>query len=225
MAKKAPKTKFMTNADGDPVPMRNVTAYEKETERKVRAIYNRWTKARAMLEKCMTECVADMDFLKGERKKGAKKGTEKKLGVKGNFSVSSFDGLITVQIQQSYQIFLDERSIQARDLMLDYANKVVAKVTEAAGENVPFLTQLIEDTFRPNSNGALPYGKVLRLLRYNITAAQWLKARALLVDSIKPQKSKQYLMVGVKPDRQHDAKNIRLDAADCWPMEEDTNVK
>lgn len=221
MAKKAPKTKFMTNADGDPVPMRNVTKFEKETNSKVMAIYKRWTDTRKRIEKCMADCVADMEFL---QQRTLDEG--KKLGAKGNFSATSFDGMISVQIQQSYQILLDQRSIQARDLMLDYAQKVVAKVTEAAGENVPFLTQLIEDTFRPNTNGALPYGKVLRLLRYNITAAQWLKARSLLVDSIKPQKSKAYLMVGVKPDRQHDAKNIRLDSADCWPMEkENSNVK
>lgn len=219
MAKQAPKTKYMINSDGDAVPMRNVTAYEKETERKVQAIYKRWIKTRKAIEKCMADCIDDMTYLAGERKKGAKKGTQKALGAKGNFSVASFDGLISIQIKQTYQIFLDDRAIQARDLMFAYAKGQIEKVSSAGGEDFPFLMQLIEDTFRPNASGALPYGKVLQLLRYDIKAAAWLKARALLVDSIKPQKSKAYLIVAKKPSRQHDAETIRLDAADCWPMD------
>lgn len=212
---KQAKPKYMINSDGDPVPVKHVSTYEKKTEHKVQAIYKRWNKTRRALEKCMADCVADMAYLQDERVKlpGGK------LGKKGNFSVSSFDGLVNIQIKQNYQISLDDRAKQARDLMFDYAEKQVAKMGEASGENFPFLMQLIEDTFRPNSIGALPYGKVLQLLRYDIKAVQWLKARALLVDSIKPQKGKAYLIVSEQVDRQHDAETIRLDAADCWPIE------
>lgn len=210
-------SKFMTNSDGDPVPIKNVMPYDKASDKKVRAIHARWVKCRGNLEKCMADCISDMLFLQGERSKVP----GKELGIKGNFSVSSFDGLINVQIKQNYQISLDERSAQARDLMLDYAEKLVGKVSEVAGVNVQFLRKIVEDTFRPSSTGTLPYGKVLSLLRYNITDPQWIKARTLLADSIKPERGKAYLIVGVKPDRQHDAETIRLDAADCWPHDKD----
>jgi len=203
-------TKFMTNSDGDPVPFKNVQTYDRLRDRTVRACHARWAKARAKVERCMADCVKDINKLQGERAKLP----NGDLGAKGNFSVSSFDGLIHVQIKQNYNILLDDRSRQAREIMLAYAKRIVGKIE---GMDGAFLSQIITDTFQPTSTGALSTGKVFKLLRFTIKDKEWERARDLMSASIQPERGKAYIIVAVKPDRQHDAQTIRLDAADCWP--------
>lgn len=213
---KKSETKTMIDSDGNPVPMKHVQAYDRLRDRKVRAIHARWVKTRQAVERCMADCIKDMAELQGAKVDS----TGSELGVKGNFSVSSFDGLINVQIKQSYRINLDDRARQARDMMLDYAKALVERVGGLDGEA---LGQIITETFKANAMGSLSVGKVLSLLRLEIRAAAWIKAKELLSASIQPEKGKAYLIVGVKPDRQHDAQTIRLDAADCWPIAEEVS--
>ncbi len=212
MSTKTPK--FMTDSDGNQVPIKHVNAWDRLRDRKVRAIHSRWSKTREALEKCMEACLRDLQDLQGARALLP----NGDLAPRGNFSVTSFDGLIHVQIKQHYRIMLDDRSIQARDIMLDFAKRIVGRIE---GVDAQFLYQLVEDTFKPTSSGALPVGKVLSLLRYKIKDMAWIRARDMLADSIKPERGKAYLIVGVKADHQHDLKTIRLDAADCWPVESD----
>jgi len=210
MSKKEAKT--MIDSDGNSVPLKHVQPYDRLRDRKVRAIHARWIKTRAVLEACMADCIRDLTALQGAR---LDQGDA--LGVRGNFSVSSFDGLINVQIKQSYQINLDDRARQARDMMLEYAKALVERVGGMDGEA---LSQIITETFKANAMGSLSVGKVISLLRLDIRAAAWIQAKDLLSASLHSKKGKAYLIVGAKPDRQHDIDTIRLDAADCWPVQE-----
>ena len=204
----------MVDSDGNPVPIKHVNAFDRLRDKKVMAIYNRWTKARQVVERCMAECLQDLAELQGERSKQPKG----QLGIKGNFSISSFDGLVNVQIRQNYNIVLDARSVQARDMMFEYAESMIGKVKDIAGVDVQFLRKTIATTFKPSSTGQLPIGKVYDLIRLDVRDPQWIKARELLQESMDSQKGKAYLVVAKKPDHQHDAETIRLDAADCWPL-------
>lgn len=207
-------TKFMTDSDGNQVPLKHVNPYDRTRDKKVRAIVGRWIKARKVVESCVAECLKDLDDLRGERSRlpnGA-------LGPRGNFSVSSFDGLFNVQIKQNYNITLDARAGQARDMMFAYADRMVGKVQDVAGVDVLFLRDMIATTFKTSSTGQLSIGKVFDLIRLDVRDAEWLKARALLQESMDSQRGKAYLVVAIKPDRQHPAETIRLDAADCWPI-------
>lgn len=208
------QAKFMIDSDGNQVPLKHVNQYDRTRDKKVRAIVGRWIKARKVVESCVAECLKDLDDLQGERTKqpnGA-------LGARGNFSVRSFDGLLSVAIKQSYNITLDARAGQARDMMFAYAESMIGRVKDVAGVDVQFLRDTIATTFKPSSTGQISVGKVFDLLGLGVRDPQWLKARALLQESMDSQKGKAYLIVAVKPDRQHDAEPIRLDAADCWPM-------
>lgn len=204
----------MIDSDGNPVPIKHVTAFDRIRDKKVMAIYNRWIKARQVVERCMADCIQDLEELQGERSKQPKG----QIGIKGNFSVSSFDGLVNVQIKQNYNITLDARAGQARDMMFEYAESMIGKVKDIAGFDVQFIRNMIDTTFKPSSTGQLSIGKVYDLLRLNVRDPQWQKARELLQESMDSQKGKAYLLVAKKPTRQHDAETIRLDAADCWPL-------
>lgn len=200
--------KTMTDSNGQTVPLKYVCAYDRERDAATRRILARFRKQRAALEALVVECLADLDTL---RAKSGEAG-----GDRGNYQISSFDGLITVAVRQTYRIQLDERVERARELMLDYARRLAGRVE---GTDGAALLQIIGAAFEAGRNGALPYAKVLALLRLNIAAPQWVEAKQLLADSIKPERGKAYLACYVRPDRQRDAVPIRLDIADCWPQQ------
>ena len=194
----------MRDSNGQDVPMKYVSKYDKLRDRQTRRILARFQKARTMLEGLVRDSIADLDVLKG---------TKEKLGEKGNFSSRSFDGLIQVEIRQQYNIQLDERVARARELMLDYVKSEI----ESLNKDTTFLRKLVEDSFRANEKGYLPISSILKLTRYEVKDARWNEARGILQDSLKPVAGKRYLVCSVRNSTQQDFRAIHLDLADCWP--------
>lgn len=195
----------MRDSNGNDIPLKYVSKYDKAKDRTVRRILARFLKARAMLEAVVSETVAELDALAQ---------TKEKLGSKGNYSARSFDALIQVSIRQQYNIFLDERVVRARDLMLGYVESVLAKV---GGTDAAALRLIVAEAFKANAQGFLSTGKVMSLLRMEIDNADWREAKRILQDAVKPQKGKRYLVCERRSSTQGDFEAIRLDIADCWP--------
>ena len=201
--------KTMTDVNGQEVPVKYVSAYDKARDSITRRILTKFKSQRAALEKLVAESVALLDELKGGKEK---------LGVKGNFAARSFDGLIKVSIRQKYNIILDERVVRARELMLEYVNGVLNRVE---GVDVSALKLLVDAAFKANSQGFLSTGKVLTLLRMEVKSEKWREAKEILQNALMPQKGKQYLVCEVRKSAQDDFSAIRLDLADCWPSDEE----
>lgn len=210
MAKKT--TTIMTDAMGNDVPIRYVSQYDRTRDCMTRRIHARWVKARQALEKVMTDSLADMETIAKAR--GAA-GIDV-AGEKGNMQVSSFDGNITCSLVVRYDIYLDDRVKQARDLMLDYARSLA---NQLGGSDGQALLSIIDEAFQVTSTGSLSISRVLSLMRRDIKAAQWQEAKRLLSESMETRRGKSYLRVEVRQTRQHDPEAIRLDIADCWPKE------
>jgi hypothetical protein len=203
--------KVMIDSMGAAVPVRHVGKYDRVRDDRTRRIYARFVKARAMLEKVMQESLADLDAIAKAR--GAE-GIE--FAEKGNFQASTFDGLITVGINVRYEIHLDERVIQARELMYACARGIAKNLKP---EDAQLLEVLIDEAFQTTKSGSLSVARVLSLMRKNVSAPEWQQAKKLLEESMETRRGKSYLRVEAKPDRQHDPVPIRLDIADCWPAE------
>lgn len=201
--------KIMIDSMGAAVPVRHVSKYDRTQDAIVRRIYARWAKARNQLEAVMADSLADL-----ERIAKARGDAGIDLAAKGNMQVSSFDGLIAVGVNVRYDIHLDERVIQARDLMLSCARGIAAKLSSGDAQ---LLEALIDEAFAPTKSGSLSVARVLSLMRKDVPAPEWQQARKLLQDSMETRRGKSYLRVEAKPDRQHDPVPIRLDMADCWP--------
>lgn len=199
------KITTMKDSNGNDIPLKYVSAYDKVRDRVTRKILARFLKARAELEKLVASCIDDLDSLKG---------TKEKLGKRGNFQASSFDGLINVQIRQQYNIVLDSRVARARELMLEYIDGILGKV---GGNDAQALKLIVNEAFRANSDGILPTSKIMALMRMEIDNDNWREAKAILQDAIKPQKGKRYLLCETRPSTQREFRAIRLDIADCWP--------
>ena len=204
--------KEWVDARGQKVPVGYVSKYDKARDKAVRRILGRFLRARQMLEGVVADCIADLNELAA---------TKESVGEKGNFSARSFDGLIQASIRQQYNIFLDERVVKARELMLGYVEKVLAKV---GGNDAAALRLIIAEAFKANAQGFLSTGKIMSLLRMEIDNPDWREAKRILQASIKPQKGKRYLVCERRASTQGDFRPIRLDIADCWP-DEDESVK
>lgn len=198
--------KFLTDNNGVRVPYAYVNKFDRMRERNVKAIFRDALALRTALEKFVATSLSRLDEISGLRDK---------LGEKGNFSATSFDGLFRVTVRQKYVIVLDERVSKARDLMLDFVNSVLAKIK---GSDARALRLIVDEAFRANNDGILSTGRILSLLRMDINNDSWREAKDILSDSLKPQKGKRYLVVEHRLSADHDFHSVRLDIADCWPV-------
>ena len=195
----------MRDSNGNDIPLKYVSKYDKARDKAVRKILARFLKARAMLEEVVADSIAELNALAQ---------TKESVGAKGNFSARSFDGLIQASIRQQYNIFLDERVVKARELMLGYVEGVLAKV---GGNDAQALRLIVAEAFKANAQGFLSTGKIMSLLRMEIDNADWREAKRILQEAIRPQKGKRYLVCERRASTQADFEAVRLDIADCWP--------
>ena len=177
----------MRDSNGNDIPVKYVSKYDKARDKAVRKILARFLKERAALERIVAETIAELQELAQ---------TKETIGAKGNFSASSFDGLVRVSIRQQYNIYLDERVVKARELMLGYVDGVLERV---GGNDAQALRLIVAEAFRANAQGFLSTGKVLALLRMEIDNDDWREAKRILQESIKPQKGKRYLYCERRP--------------------------
>ena len=198
------KENLWTTINGDQVPAKYVSKFDKARDAVSRRILKRFNAGRKVLEQIVRESIEDLD--------GLMKLMES-VGAKGNFQTSSFYGLIQVSIDQQYNIQLDERVARARELMLEYVNSELSRLDK----DTTFLRKLVEDSFRANAKGYLPIASILKLTRYEVKDERWNEARGILQDAMKPVPGKRYLNCRVRNTPQQDFKTIRLDLADCWP--------
>ena len=126
----------MRDSNGNDIPLKYVSKYDKAKDKAVRKILARFVKARHALESVVAETVAELNELAA---------TKESVGAKGNFSARSFDGLIQVSIRQQYNILLDERVVRARELMLGYIEGVLAKV---GGNDAQALRLIVAEAFK-----------------------------------------------------------------------------
>lgn len=201
--------KVMIDNMGATVPVRHVSKYDRFRDVIVRRIHARFKKERAALEKVMSDTLADIDALAKAR---GDLGVD--MAAKGNIQISSFDGLLTVGLNVRYEIHLDERVKQARELMYSCARRIGEKLDK---EEAKFLEVLIDEAFQQTRSGGLSVARVLSLMRREVNNPDWVKAKKLLAESMETRRGKSYLRVEARPDRQHDPAPIRLDLADCWP--------
>jgi len=199
------KPTVMIDSNGNAIPVKYVSSYDRQRDAVARRIHSRFVKGRKMLEQIVADSIQELDRLSR---------LKETLGDKGNFSAQSFDGLLRVSIRQRYNIFLDERVAKARELMLGYVDRLLSKVGDKEAKP---LRLIINEAFRANSQGFLSTSKIFSLLRMEIDDPDWHQAKEILQDSIKPQKGKRYLACDVRKSTQADFTTIRLDIADCWP--------
>lgn len=173
--------KTMKDCRGNEVPVRYVAKADRERDRVVRKLFRSADKLNKALADFRAECMASIESYIGwvAKYEDAKVG-----GVKGNVTLTSFDGSLKVTRMRQDSIEFDERLQVAQELIREYIAE------KAAGLDAD-LQALIDDAFN-GQNGRLNAARVLGLLKLQIKGAKWQKAMDLIRESIRVASTREY---------------------------------
>jgi len=195
--------KTLTDAQGQAVPVRYVKPYDRDRDRLARRCLARWERLRAAIAACYAETSVDLDAMEAAAGDGR---ADRRLGKKGNFQFSSFDGLIQVSRCARYELRFDER--------LRVAQEIIEAIIREKAEGVDAdLAELVKGIFRPTSDGLLSQARVMGLFRLKISHPRWSEAMDLIRASIESRRGKNLLAVRRKSSRDADWESVLLDIA------------
>jgi coenzyme F420-reducing hydrogenase delta subunit len=127
-------------------------------------------------------------------------------GEAGNISLTSYDGLLKIQVQINKQLAFGEQIHVAKQLI----DQCVQEWTVGTRAEVQ---ALIQDAFRVDDKGDLSAAKILSLRRLNIQDARWRQAMQAIADSIMVAGSKSYVRVYERDNPKAAWRAITLDLA------------
>jgi hypothetical protein len=198
----------MMDAQGQAVPLRYVNRYDRQRDRLVRQIAEDWMRERCRIRDLYEATEARLRLLEDLAAEGR---TDRKLGRRGNFQASTFDGLIQASRSARYELRFDDRLRVAQEII----EEIIQEKAEGIDED---LSALIKGVFRPTSDGLLSQARVMGLFRLKIKHPRWQEAMDLIRDSIESRRGKNLLGVRVKHNRDSDWESILLDIAAVAPV-------
>lgn len=131
---------------------------------------------------------------------------DKRGGAKGNVTLTSFDGLLKVQVAVADQMTFGPELQVAKNLI----DACIAEWAEGANVNI---RALVEHAFRVDKEGQVSREAIFALRRVAIEDDRWKQAMAAIADSIRVEGTKSYVRFHrrAKPTDRWDA--VTLDIA------------
>ena len=198
-------TTHYTDPTGETVPAKYVKSYDKQRHRTALRIARNWAAMEERLRKLKAETIEHIYAL---QEASAKDAGVKELGGKhGNIQFRSFDGLVTVALDNAKRTEFDERLGLAQELIMEAVQEL------AKGEHNTDLVEIATRAFKPRGNGNLDMQRVRDLRNYNVKHPKWVKACEIISDCERTIGHKRYIRVAVRPDRDSKPENITLDIA------------
>jgi len=201
-------SKYMTDRFGDQIPVRLISAYDRRRDQLVRRIAKRYEEAQAVLERVKAQTLQDLDTL--EQLALADAGVKDFKSRAGNTTVTSYDGLISVQCKNRVFSGMDERSKIAKQMLDDF----VAELTE--GQEKEDIVRIVNSLLDTRS-GEINRTAALRIIGLNLKSEKFRQAKDLLADSMYASLSKTYIYVEKRDSRESDPVQILLDIAKLMP--------
>jgi len=198
----------MTDRFGDQIPVRLISAYDRRRDQLVRRIAKRYEEAQAVLERVKAQTLQDLDTL--EQLALADAGVKDFKSRAGNTTVTSYDGLISVQCKNRVFSGMDERSKIAKQMLDDF----VAELTE--GQEKEDIVRIVNSLLDTRS-GEINRTAALRIIGLNLKSEKFRQAKDLLADSMYASLSKTYIYVEKRDSRESDPVQILLDIAKLMP--------
>lgn len=183
--------------NGNEVPAQYVPGLDKTKERTADKTLKKAIKLNKALNEFKKETLKECDSLYN---KMLSDHDVKKKG-KGNYSITSFDKSIKIEVSMQERIEFDDQIQIAQEKINQY---LVVKTGDVDQE----LQQIINLAFK-TSKGRLDAKRVLSLFGLKINHPLWIEAMDILKSSINRNVSKRYLRVW-KKDTEGDYKSIEL---------------
>ncbi len=200
---KQDQPEYLTNTQGHLVPIGLVPDIDKDRESLINEIFTNAIDLREQMTTFKNAAMGDVHaFVElAAEKYGAKVG-----GKKGNISLLNFDGTKKIQIQIAEHLHFDERLIAAKTLV----DECIHEWTANSDDNIK---ALIEHAFQTDKQGNLNTGRVLGLMRLDITDKKWLQAMLALKDSMQIVGSTSYIRLYQRASANDKFQTVSLDMA------------
>jgi len=174
---------YMRNAQGHLVPLELVKPIDQERDRLVRELAKVAKDLNARLVAGKSKMFGDVAaFVElSAEQYGVKRG-----GLKGNVTLSTYDGAFKLQIATAENVTFDER-LQAAKTLIDEC------INEWAKGSRPEIMVLVQQAFQTDKEGNLNVGRILGLRRLEIADQRWQEAMKAIGESVQVIGTKQYV--------------------------------
>ena len=139
----------------------------------------------------------------------AEYGGGRRPGRKGNYSLTSYDGLLKVVIQVQDQLSFGPELQSARRII----DECIQEWAEGA---CPQIQALVQHAFQPDTQGRVSAEAVLRLRRLDIDDDRWREARRAIDDSIRPVGTRAYLRLYLRGSTDAPWRAVPIDISSTW---------
>lgn len=174
------------NHRGEEVPAVYVPVIDKEREKIVKKYFERASRINGLMVKLKEELLNDCDsFFDGMLVKNGVK-TEGK----GNYSLTSFDKVLKIEVNVQGRIEFDDQIQIAHAKIKEY----LLEITKDTNSDIQ---QIVNAAFQ-TSKGKMDVKRVLGLFELHIKHPKWIEAMELIKNSINRNNSKRYVRVWEK---------------------------
>lgn len=195
-------SQYRQDAKGNLIPVKNIKPIDlarddfiRETFAKVRPVHEMMSelKRETMLN---TQAFIDLSV----EQYGAKR------SVKGNCTLTSFDGKLQIQIAMQDKLRFDERIHAAKSLIDECLNEW----TQGSRDELKIIVQ---QAFDVDKEGKINTAKVLALRRLDIEHEKWQRAMKAIGDSLHTQATREYIRFYERDDETGEYILMNLDFA------------
>lgn len=193
---------YMKNPEGALMPIDKVKPQHKLEDQLVSRLIDDAKVVSAQLTKFKDLAMSDVQEFRAmiAAEYGANKG-----GAKGNMTLRSYDGQLSVQVQVSEAIEFGAELQAAKELI----DECVEEWAKGSNDN---LHVLINEAFQVKKEGSIDTGRVLGLRRLDITDEKWVRAMDAISDAVRVTGSRTYIRF-YETDHKGDRVAISLDLA------------
>ena len=182
---------YLTNSLGHLVPSDLVSEIDKTRNALVLDIVSKASDLRNLLGDFKADAFGDIQAFAelSAEKYGIKLG-----GIKGNISLSSYDGRYQVKLSQADVKIFDERLHAAKELV----DLCIHRWTEGSRVEIK---ALVEHAFQTDKEGKISLGRIYTLMNLDIKDEQWQQAMQALKDSMQVVSTTAYLRIYERDDK------------------------
>ena len=194
---------YMTDPQGRQVPVELVNEIDKLRDQTVKDIIERVMGMRETLNDFKSKVKDDIFAFVNL---SAEKYGKKHGGVKGNITLTTYDGKYKILIANNEMLEFDERLQIARELI----GECLEEWSDGARAEIKLL---VNDAFKVDQKGKVSTPRILGLNRLDIKHPKWQQAMQAINESKQVFMSKKYLRVYERNDKTGEYNHISLDVS------------
>lgn len=196
---------YLFDPTGEKVPLKYVKPYDRRRDQIARRIAREWLDMEKRLQTLKARTLTAVDSLRQAAADSA--GVPELGGKEGYIQFRSFDGSITIRVDNAKRTEFDERLGLAQQLIMDAVKELAQDVASAD------LVEIATRAFQPRKSGNLDMQRIRDLKSYNVSHPKWKQAIEIINECERCVGYKRYIRVTVRKDPVSNPEPITLDIA------------